>query len=835
MRIIALQLRTVSLVICAAVIAVQSGSAQQHKAPNSAELLGQVHQLSKAACVLYVAAHPDDENTRLLAWLARGKHIRTAYLSLTRGDGGQNILGSEQAAGLGLIRTHELLEARKLDGAEQYFTRAVDFGFSKSAEETFKHWDRIRLIADVVRVIRFVRPDVMICRFPKDSMAGHGQHSASAIIAEQAFDYCHGDLVLSTSEMRKLDSMLAEPASGMQQPWKPKRLLFNAFRFGNRSTINDSMYKLTVGQYDPLLGMGYGELAGISRSLHRSQGAGTPSTPGIADEYFATLRGTPIVESIFDGIDTSLSRIGIPQINEMVHDIVSSFNVERPVNSLERLTALRRLLASANPRDTFWFSRKLREVDNLISSCMGIVADVTIPAQTVQAGQTVKAQIRFAQRSEMPVTLVRAEWSTGSTNFTTMCGSDVLVTEPVTISIPSAAQATNPYWLSTSWQGALYSLASDELMKYPTTVTTMPVRLTMLRGNDTITLEVPLSSKRLDPTHGDVIEGIRVLPWASIEPLTNVVLTNKNDAVVSVRAHAYNQMSNAVIEVVQGSRVLGSCPVPHLPAMSDTLVHIRINNAADGLASISCRTTTQTTHLQLNTIRYDHLPTMQYLEPATVQCISRPVVCAARTVGYIRGAGDNTADALRACGVEVEELDDSKLLDASNLSQYDAIVVGVRAINVRKSMKVIMPSLLAYVNNGGTLVMQYNTTQDMSTTQLGPWPLPLSRNRVTEEDAPVTILKPHHRLLTTPNTITEQDFDGWVQERGLYFPNDFDAKYEPILSMADEGEQQNSGSLLYGKYGNGHYVYCALSLFRQLPAGVAGGYRLLANMVSVGR
>ena len=596
MHTIALQLRTVLLVICAAVLAVQSSSAQQHKAPSGAELLGQVHQLSTAACVLYVAAHPDDENTRLLAWLARGKHIRTAYLSLTRGDGGQNILGSEQAAGLGLIRTHELLEARKLDGAEQYFTRAVDFGFSKSAEETFKHWDRIRLIADVVRVIRFVRPDVMICRFPKDSMAGHGQHSASAIIAEQAFDYCHGNLVLSAPELRRLDSMLAEPASGMQQPWKPKRLLFNAFRFGSRSTINDSMYKLTVGQYDPLLGMGYGELAGISRSLHRSQGAGTPSTPGVADEYFATLRGTPITHSILDGIDTSLSRIGIPNINEMVRGIVNSFNVERPANSLEQLTELRRLLASAHPRDTFWLDRKLHEVDNLITGCMGIVADVTVPTQTVQPGQTVKAQIRIVQRSEMPTTLIRAEWSTGSTTFTTTCTNDALVTEPVTITIPLSVQTTNPYWLTTPSQGALYSLATDELLKYPTTITTMPVRLTMVRGSDTITLVAPLSSKRLDPTHGDVIEGIRVLPWASVEPLSNVVLANKSDAVVSVRVHAYDEMSNAVIEVVQDRRVLGSCPISRLQAMSDTLVHIRINNVADGLASISCRTTTQTTH-----------------------------------------------------------------------------------------------------------------------------------------------------------------------------------------------------------------------------------------------
>ncbi len=395
-----------TLRLCAVAITAMlaiNAPAQQHTPGSSAAIYAQLKRLQSLTSVLYVAAHPDDENTRLLSWLATGRYVRTAYLSITRGDGGQNILGPEQGAALGLIRSHELLAARRLDGAEQYFARAVDFGFSKSAQETFRHWDEVQLIADIVRIIRHVRPDVIICRFPKDSLAGHGQHAASAILTEKAFDYCRGDLRLSPQNQKRLEDLLKGT-----QPWSPARLLFNAFRFGNRSTVTDDMFRLEVGNYDPLLGMGYGELAGISRSIHRSQGAGTPSTPGTAPEYFAVLRGSPLSTSLFDGIDTSWTRVQRPDIVTAVQTIINAYSFTQPYRSLPALLELRRNILSVE--DLYWRDQKLAEVNKAIISCMGITADATVAESMVVPGSALKSRLRFIQRSHQNITVQSVQW-----------------------------------------------------------------------------------------------------------------------------------------------------------------------------------------------------------------------------------------------------------------------------------------------------------------------------------------------------------------------------------------------------------------------------------------
>ncbi len=794
----------------ALVAATAASMAQQLRPLPSPVVYGELLRLRSLTSVLYVAAHPDDENTRLLAWLARGRHIRTGYVSITRGDGGQNIIGGEQGAPLGLIRTHELLKARELDGAEQFFARAIDFGFSKNPDETFRQWDKATLVADMVRIINTMRPDVVICRFPKDSMAGHGQHSASAIIAEEAMRVC-----------------MSDPSS-----WKPRRLLFNAFQFGNRSTISEDMFKLEVGNYDPLLGMGYGELAGISRSLHKSQGAGTPQAPGVRPEYFATLVGDTPRRGLFDGVDTTWTRIGRADIGRAVDSIIASFDMTHPERSLDALLRVRRMIASV--RDTFWRTQKLAEIDRIILSCAGITADATVGEPTIVSGDSIIVTTRIIARAARPVQCTEIRFPTGRIRRNVTLLHDSLWSE-TEVRFPYEAPVTEPYWLSREPSGALFSLTSEQLLGEPVTPPSLRVGLSFTFGNDTISTSVPLSFKKLDPLKGDVIEELRVVPPVSVEPVTRVVLAPNGSASVTLRVRAYRAVAGASLVLRDGTTVLSTLPSVRIRANTDTLITVA--------APIS-RSTELTCALVINnvvydrtviTMQYEHLPTLQYTQPARVRIVAEPIAITAKRIAYVAGAGEYTPEFLRTLGCTVDEISDEQLLRTDELiANYDAVLVGIRAINVRKSMKFIMPSLISYVERGGTLVMSYMTTQDMSTSLLGPYPMKLGRSRVTEEDAVVTVRTPGHPLLSTPNAITARDFDGWVQERGLYFP-EADARYDAPLSMHDTNEPPHSGSLLYARYGKGHYVYCALSLFRQIPAGVPGGMRLLANMLSVGK
>lgn len=815
------------LALLALIVTFVTMAAQPIRPKQSTRIYGDLQRLRSLTSVLYVAAHPDDENTRLLSWLATGRHIRTAYLSITRGDGGQNIIGSEQGASLGLIRTYELLEARKLDGAGQYFARAIDFGFSKNPEETFRQWDSIILIADAVRTIRQFRPDVVICRFPKDSMAGHGQHSASAIIAERAIEYCNGTLEVSAAEADIIEEQLQGTT-----PWKPTRLLFNAFRFGNRSTVRDGMFKLEVGQYDPLIGMGYGELAGISRSIHRSQGAGTPSTPGVQPEFFATIAGSEPKVSLFDGIDTTWSRVGRADIGKAIDAVIQSFDMLHPERSLEALLRIRTMIRSVN--DVEWRSLKTSEVESIIASCIGLSAEVTTNVPIAVAGDSLRTTLRITTRAGSTLQLVSARWPDGAERGSVMLPNDSLVTLDVATRIPDNVPVTQPYWLTTESSRNLFTFTiASPLDKriLPIHGSSYAVVAVIGIGSDSLNVRLPVSFKKLDPLRGDVIDVLRIVPPVSVEP-TQLVETSSD---ARVRIRAYKPVSNARL-VVSGDK--GSKPTEirdiSIRANTDTLITIPIPMNAGTKLSVGLELNGVVYDRQVKAITYDHLPTVQYTTPARISIPDeRGVKIEAKRIAYIAGAGEYAPEFLRGLGVVVDEIDDATILRTDELLTYDAVLVGIRAINVRKSMQYLMPALLTYVERGGTLVMQYNTTQDMSTKQLGPYPMPLANKRVTEEDAEVTILKPDHPLLNVPNKITTDDFNGWVQERGLYFPNEYDQRYESVLSMHDANEQPLTGSLLYAKVGKGHYISCSLSLFRELPAGVSGAMRLFANLVSM--
>ncbi|MBL7719805.1 MAG: PIG-L family deacetylase [Flavipsychrobacter sp.] len=805
------------------VLSATAGS-QQVRPATSAQIYHEISQLQNLVSVLYIAAHPDDENTRLLAWLVNDQHIRTAYLSLTRGDGGQNIIGSEKDEALGMIRTHELMEARKLDGAEQFFTRAVDFGFSKTSEETFRHWNPDLITGDVVWVMRKFRPDVVICRFPPTADAGHGQHAASAVIAKKAF--------LATGKKDKYKEQLT-----YYKPWQPKRLLFNAYKFGSRNTITEDMFPLETGQYSPLLGIGYGELAGQSRSIHRSQGAGTPSIPGVQTEYFDLVAGEDMKQTLFDGIDITWNRVNRPDIDKKIEAILDEFSFKKPEKSLPALLALRRDIRLV--KNEFWRAQKLAELDKIILHCSGFMAEVYARQPTAVAGDKLPFTLKIIARAGLPVSITSINWlnndvATAPVKFK----SDSLITIDHDITIPANTPPTEPYWLTnTSIDKGSYIIPYDSLLGLPEAPNHLNVQLVMKIDEELFEIDVPLSYKKLDPTRGDVVEPLRIVPDVTLNFTSAVIVTEVDGSLkTKVRIMPHKDINNAILTVSERSLVYRS-PAMNLKAGKEVIIPINID--ADRVGRMGFFLTAMIMVGEKSyarsqyTIQYNHIPTLQYFKVPYTKVVRNNWKVAAKKIGYVEGAGDNIASILKDAGLNVTVLTDADM-EAGKLRQYDAIITGIRSVNTEKRMAQWMGHLLQYAENGGTLVMQYNTLQDMATTGVGPYPIKLSDKRVTEEDAKVTLLNPEHRLLTYPNKITDDDFKGWVQERGLYFPITWDEQYEALFAMNDAKEQPLKGSTLYAKYGKGHYIYTSLSFFRQLPAGNNGAMRLLMNMLSVG-
>jgi LmbE family N-acetylglucosaminyl deacetylase len=804
--------------------------AQQIRPATSGFIYHEIEQLKHLTNVLYVAAHPDDENTRLLAWLVNDRNYRTAYFSLTRGDGGQNILGSEQGEALGLIRTHELMEARKIDGAEQYFSRAIDFGFSKTYQETFRHWNQYLLDFDAVWVMRKYRPDVVICRFPPDTRAGHGQHAASAIVAAKAFR-------LAGDKMQYTEQLKYYPA------WQPKRLLFNSFRFGDRNTTSEDQFKLKVGQYIPSLGIGAGELAGLSRSVHKSQGAGTPSVPGVQMEYFKLVDGDTLSNSLFDGIDITWGRVNRPDIAQDIDAIASDFDYRHPDKSIPALLAVRKKIMAVT--DEYWRTEKLGEINKLILDCTGLLAELYAKQPQAVAGARLPFTLHIIARSHTPVEVTGIGWGDGDTTTNMALTQDTLMTIEHSITIPAGQPLTQPYWLAnTHPEKDLFAIPNDTLLGLPETPNDLVSVLHLRVGGERIDVNVPLSYKKLDPVKGDVVEQLRIVPDATVAFSNSLLVTAKDgSAQADIRLHAFKEIHDAMLTI--SGNMKGDIAVIkglNLPTGTDTLISITVPpsvSAAKGkddlylYAELAAggKTYNRTQH----TIQYNHLPTLQYFTQPYAKVLRANWKCTVKHIGYIEGAGDYIPTFLRLAGLDVDVLKEGDLAAASKLKKYDAIIVGIRAVNVEKRMAYWLPVLMQYAQNGGTLVMQYNTLQDLSTTKMGPYPFKISDQRVTEENAKMTLTDPKDRLLNYPNKITDSDFDGWVQERGLYFVADHDSHYKTLFSMHDDGEQPLDGGTIYTRTGKGYYIYTSLSFFRQVPAGNKGAIRLLMNMLSAGK
>lgn len=798
---------------------------QQYRPSPSAEIYQKLQQLNVLGTVMYVAAHPDDENTRLISYLVHHDHVRTIYLSLTRGDGGQNILGNEQGSALGLIRTHELMEARNIDGAEQLFTHVIDFGYTKSPEETFRFWNREKLIEDVKAAFQQYRPDVIICRFPTTGEGGHGQHTVSAIVAGDAFK-----------------ALEEQQQNGKKDVWLPKRLLFNAFRFGSMNTTSEDQFKLPVNQFDPLLGEGYGEMAGRSRSIHKSQGAGTPQSVGVNNEYFRFLAGKPLRTSLYDDVDITWNRVGRKEIGAHIQAVIDNFDFKDPSKSIPALVAIKKEINTVN--DLFWKQQKLKELNAIVTSCAGIMVEALTDSPETIAGTQIPVTVNVISRSSVPVSLNAIAFPAlvekGSAQPVGLV-SDSLHRFTFEIKLNEEEPLTEPYWLKYEASTGAYQYDSA-YAGTPETPNNLGASVSVKIGGEVFYAYAPVSYKKLDPVKGDVVQQLRIVPAVAVAPLHSLFIYEAGKSRQAwLRLKTFKELANASLQVKYENKVIATLPLGHLKKGMDTLCAIAVPTSGfdkagdDSHILFSVSADGKEYNRDLHLIQYPHLPDLQYFTGSWMKIVRKDWKVAVKKIGYIEGAGDHVEEVLNLAGLDVDRVPENAMSSPAYLGSYDAIVIGVRAYNTQKQINSWMPSLMQYVSQGGTLIVQYNTNQNLMTKQFGPYPFSISRDRVTEEDAKITFTDPAARLLHFPNEITDKDFDHWVQERGIYYPSGYEEHYKTLLSMHDTGEKPLDGAVIYTPYGKGTFIYTSLVFFRELPAGNPGAIRLMMNLLSAGK
>ena len=549
------------------------------------------------------------------------------------------------------------------------------------------------------------------------------------------------------------------------------------------------------------------------------------------------LAGKPLSTSLFEGIDTTWNRVGKPEIGAKISSILNAYSMLNPERSVEALLEVRKDII--NVTDNFWRELKLQEIDNILLNCMGIVADASVNKPTVLAGDSISATLRITARAGQSIQLNSITWPNGVVQNGAVLEHDSLKTITATTVIPKNTPITQPYWLEKESATSTFIISKPEYLGLSATPSELPVLVKLKVDSTFLQFVLPLSFKKLHPLRGDVIEQLRVVPAVSVEPEQPIALASPtSSASIPIKIRAFAQIQNATLTLRSSGKVLQTVNNISVSANTDTLLQVPIPKNLTNqsyVVDVVVQHNGKEYSRALKTIQYDHLPTLQYTKSASVTVVNADWKSSIKRVAFIEGAGDFMPTFLRLAGVTVEEIDAASVIKPEELLKYDAVITGVRCINTNKTMQFVMPSLLRYVELGGTLFMQYNTLQDLATKALGPYPFALTSKRVTEEDAVVTVSNPTSELLTKPNKITQDDFQGWVQERGLYFAEQIDPKYQTLFTMNDTNEQPNAGSVLYTKYGKGHYVYCSLSLFRQLPAGVSGSMRLLMNMLSVGK
>jgi len=755
----------------------------------SADIYAQIKKMGVVGSVLYVAAHPDDENNSFLPYLTKDRMFRTAYLSLTRGDGGQNLIGKEQGVELGLIRTQELLAARAQDGAEQYFSRAYEFGFSKSSEEALTIWNHEQVLSDAVWVIRKFQPDIIITRFPRDARAGHGHHSASAIIANEAY--------IAAADSTKFTEQFKYGV----KPWKAKRILWNTFNFGTVNTTNSSQLNIEVGGYNATIGKSYGEIGAEARTMHKSQGEGRPRRRGTSFEFFELTGGESATKDIMDGVNTNWDRLQAPNIQTAINNIVQHYEIEHPENSVPALVNVYKLIASLP--NSLWRNYKLTELQSIIKDAAGIYIEASSQQQEVFPGTSLQVQLFLNQRSNASSVLEKITMPSKDSVFGKTLVNNQNLSWDYSFKVSNNQAISQPYWLVQAKTEGMFVVNDQMLIGKAENDPVFTATCNILIEGQRFSFTIPIQYKYVDPTKGDVFQPIVVVPLHETKYDKEVVLMNAGKPVK-----------------------LGYQEIDH----TGSTVHqeVEVKMASQNLP-------TALDQLYKRNIQYDHIPTITYFSPATTKLVELTVKTKGVKVGYIDGAGDKLPEALIELGYQVTVLKESDI-EISKLKIFDAIVVGIRAYNMYEFLTTQNEVLNEYIAQGGNLIVQYLKSNQVGIrkVKVGPYAFTVnSGKRVTQENVPVDFVLPTHSVLNFPNKIEKPDFNNWVQERSTYMAENVDPHFEAPLSMNDKGETPSTGSLLIAPYGKGNMVYLSLVLFRQLPAGNPGAYKLLANLISL--
>ena len=821
-------------------------------------------KLNVLGSVLIIGAHPDDENNPVMAYCARGLKMRTGYLSCTRGEGGQNLLGPEQGALLGVLRTQELLAARRDDGGQQYFTRAIDFGFTTSAQETFDKWGRDRVLSDIVWVIRQQQPDVVILQFSGTESDGHGNHQASAILGREAYD--------AADDPSRFPEQLK-----YVKPWRPRRLMRSRFaplnpppagRGGAANAAgrgpgrgpdpfpNQPVLTVDTGVFDPVIGRSPREISVISRNEHRSQGQGAPLVYGSSDSLLAFVAGDMPHRGLFEGIDTSWNRVaGAGRTGELLAKAERDLDDQHPERIVATLLEARPAIANLARDGNQWAKWKLEELDEAIALCAGLRTEAEADAAAFTPGGTAKVSLTALNRSTLPITLAGVHLS-GWGNIDGPVKNKLLEfnkAETATVSLPIAAKESysQPFWLKEPHGPGYYNISDQTLIGRADILPEVVARFDFMLNSASFSITEPMHFRGADPSKGEYVRPIAVEPPVSIDlPAENFVFPTgaTREFGVQIRALIANQSGEVRLETPQGWKVSPAvAPFQLKEAGAAQEAKFRLTppeGSVSGRFKVVAKAGTVEVADSVNVIPYSHIPQQTVFLPAEGKLSATPLKVLARRVGYVMGSSDKVPEALRQMGCQVDLLDD-KELGAGNLAVYDAIVTGVRAYSVRPDLRAAQARLMDYVKDGGTLVVQYNNSADARISpsvadaldHLGPYPFTFGRDdaRVTDEDAPVKVLVPNSPLLNVPNKITAGDFAGWVQERGLYFSNKWDSRYQTPIESHDQGKPELPGGILYTRYGKGAYVFTAYSWFRELPGGVPGAFRIFANLISAGR
>jgi LmbE family N-acetylglucosaminyl deacetylase len=913
------------LSVAALLVAIVAPTRAQRMFPGEIEIRQALERLNTLGSVMMVGAHPDDDREVVLAYLSRGRHVRTAYLSLTRGEGGQNLIGPEQGDELGIIRTQELLASRKIEGSEQYFTRAIDFGFSKTADESMEKWQRDKVLADVVWNIRRFRPDVLIDVFTGTARDGHGHHQVSAILGQEAF--------AAAADATKFPEQLA-----YVQTWQAKRLMQNPIAIqqndqkGDQKGKQEDRLEIDVGEYSPELGYSYGEIGAISRSTNRSQGQGTAERKGSQKQAFITVAGDKPNKDVFDGIDITWNRIpGGAPVGALLKQALDSFVPGHPEALLPGLAQARGMIAGlADSTKDPLAVRKLKELDETMALASGLSLEAQAASATVTPGSTLRVNVTAIRRSTAPVTLTGVSLS-GVDGAPALNLASVVLADnqpgnyTLNVRVPENQPYSQPYWLEQPKDGNLYSVRDPRNIGLAENAPVLEAHFTVKIAGVEMVLTRPVQNRFTDAVYGDVIRPLAVVPPVSIDLTEHSLVfgdTQARKIEVPIRSNSGKPSGEARLEVPAGWKVdpamqhfeLGGTGEQATVVFELTPPPAATRGTVRAVAMVGGRNVSSSTEV----IQYPHIPAQTLFPPAEASLVHADIKNLSKNVGYVMGAGDEVPGSLRQIGCEVTMLSAEDLTHA-DLSRYDAIVTGVRAWNTRADLRANYQRLFDYAANGGTVVVEYSRPEGGAaggrgggqaapvaaapavaaaavapgaqgdaaaapangnggrggrgggrggagrgaapaatgaTTppptprgpveadlveptglveHIGPYPIHISNDRVTVEEAPVTFPNPQLALLHAPNEITNADFEGWVQERGVYFADRWDARYVSVLESHDPGEEPLPGGMLYTKYGKGAYVFSAYDWFRELPSGVPGAYRLFANMLSAAK